>query len=135
MNGICGSRVVRFEIAMGFMKSQTIYVAAKLGIADLLKDGPKTTNELAGLTGVHNQSLYRLLRSLASIGIFTEVDEQLFDLTPMASVLLDDDPMSLRPMVLTLGDKSWWNSWSKLDYSVETGRSAFDHGPSCQRAP
>ena len=116
-----------FEIAIGFMKSQSIYVAAKLGIADLLKDGPKATKELAGLTGVHTQSLYRLLRSLASIGIFIEVDDHIFDLTPMAATLLDDDPLSLRPMVMSLGDKSWWHSWSRLDYSVKTGKSAFDH--------
>jgi len=116
-----------FEIATGFMKSQAIYVATKLRIANMLKEGPKNVEELASLTGVHCQSLYRLLRSLASIGIFVQIEEKTFDLTPMASALLDDNPMSLRPFILTLGDESWWKSWGQLDYSVETGKPALNH--------
>jgi hypothetical protein len=116
-----------FEIATGFMKAQTIYVAAKLGIADLLKDGPKKVDELANIAGVHRNSLYRLLRALASIGIFAEKGDGNFELTPMASALQSDTPMSLRPYVLLLGDKSWWDPWSNLLHSVKTGEAAFDH--------
>lgn len=116
-----------FEIATGFMKAQAIYVAAKLGIADLLKDGPKKVDELANITGVHGNSLYRLLRALASIGIFAEKDDGSFELTPMASALQSDISMSLRPYVLLLGDKSWWNPWGNLLHSVKTGETAFDH--------
>jgi len=116
-----------FEIATGFMKAQAIYVAAKLGIADLLKDGPKKVDELANITGVHSNSLYRLLRALASIGIFAERGDGNFELTPMASTLQSDMPMSLRPYVLLLGDKSWWDPWGNLLHSVKTGEAAFDH--------
>ena len=116
-----------FEIAAGFMKTQAIYVAAKLGIADLLKDGPKKVDELANITGVHGNSLYRLLRALASIGIFAEKGDGHFELTPMASALQSDIPMSLRPYVLLLGDKSWWEPWGNLLHSVKTGEAAFDH--------
>lgn len=115
-----------FEIATGFMKSQAIYVAAKLGIADLLKDGVKNVEELARITGVHSHSLYRLLRALASIGIFTENENGYFELTPMASALRNDVPMSLRPYLMLLGDKSWWHSWGNLLHSVKTGEAAFD---------
>jgi len=116
-----------FEIATGFMKSQAIYVAAKLGIADFLKDGAKKVEELARITGVHTNSLHRLLRALASIGIFAERDDRYFELTPMASALQSEVPMSLRPYVMLLGDKSWWDSWGDLLYSVKTGEAAFDH--------
>ena len=116
-----------FEIATGFMKAQAIYVAAKLGIADLLKDSLKKVDELANITGVHSNSLYRLLRALASIGIFAEKGDGSFELTPMASALQSDIPMSLRPYVLLLGDKSWWDPWGSLLHSVKTGKAAFDH--------
>jgi hypothetical protein len=116
-----------FKIAIGFMKAQAIYVAAKLGIADLLRDGPKKVEELANAVGVHGNSLYRLLRALAGIGIFAEKEDGSFELTPMASALQSDVPMSLRPYILLLGDKSWWEPWSNLLYSVKTGAPAFDH--------
>ncbi len=116
-----------FEIATGFMKAQAIYVAAKLGIADLLKNGPKKVDELSSTSGVHSNSLYRLLRALASIGIFAEKSDGSFELTPMASALQSDVPMSLRPYILLLGDKSWWNPWGNLLHSVKTGEAAFDH--------
>src|SRR4028118_1439454 len=70
-----------------FYVSQAISVAAKLGIADLLKDGAKSTDELANSTDVNAQYLYRLLRALASVGIFAEVDNCYFELTPMAKLL------------------------------------------------
>ena len=56
----------------GYWTSQAIYVAAKLGIADLLVDGPRTADQLAQDTGTHARSLYRLLRALASVGVFSE---------------------------------------------------------------
>jgi hypothetical protein len=115
-----------FEIAIGFMKSQAIYVAAKLGIADLLKGGPKKVDELANAMDVDGNSLYRLLRALAGMGIFAEKDDGSFELTPMASALRSDVPMSLRPYVLLLGDKSWWDPWGSLLDSVKTGEAAFN---------
>ena len=57
---------------MAYRMSQLIYVAARLGIADFLKDGPKRSEELAALVSVHPHALYRVLRALASNGIFTE---------------------------------------------------------------
>jgi DNA-binding HxlR family transcriptional regulator len=61
---------------MAYRLSQLIYVAARLGIADLLADGPKRSEELAALTGVHAHALYRVLRALASNGIFTETEDR-----------------------------------------------------------
>src|SRR5919199_6846000 len=78
-----------------FQVSQAIHVAAALGIADLLGDGPSSADELAEATGAHAPTLYRLLRALASVGIFIETDGR-FGLTPLAEYLRTDTPGSLR---------------------------------------
>jgi hypothetical protein len=107
-----------------FQVSQAIYVAATLGIADLLEDGPKSVDELAETTGTHAPTLYRLLRALASVGIFVETDGR-FGLTPLAEYLRTDTPGSLRAFVMLIGQQSIWTSWGHLLHSVRTGESAF----------
>ena len=74
------------EMFTGYWKSQAVYAAAKLEIADLLAAGPKTVDELAAASGAHAPSLYRLLRALASVGVFTELDAR-FAMTPLAEPL------------------------------------------------
>ena len=71
----------------GQVLTQAIYVAARLGIAELVSEGPKTAEEMAGPTGTHAPSLYRLLRTLASLGVFREDEQQKFHLTPLAECL------------------------------------------------
>ena len=107
-----------------FQVSQAIYVAATLGIADLLEDGPKSADELAETTGTHAPTLYRLLRALASVGIFIETDGR-FDLTPLAEYLRTDTPGSLRAFAMLIGQQSFWRSWGHLLHSVRTGEPAF----------
>jgi predicted transcriptional regulator len=75
------------DMIMGFRITQMIYVAAKLGIADLLKNGPETMDTLAQATRMHAPSLYRLLRALASVGIFAEDAQRRFALTPLGDLL------------------------------------------------
>ena len=89
-----------FEIATGFMKSQAVYAAARLGIADYLRDGHKSIDDLAKVTDTNRDNLYRLLRALASIGIFAEKSDGTFELTPLAAALLSDIPVSLRHYIL-----------------------------------
>src|SRR5688572_4545285 len=84
----------------GYWLSQALYVAAKLGLADLLKDGPRTADELALATKTHPRSLYRLLRALASVGVFAEHDKRRFSLTPLAECLRSDVPGSQRAMAI-----------------------------------
>src|SRR3954464_7581438 len=93
-----------------FQVSQAIYVPATLGIANLLEGGPKSADELAKTTGTHAPTLYRLLRALASIGIFIESDGR-FGLTPLAEYLRTDTPGSLRNFVMLIGQQSFWRSW------------------------
>src|ERR1043166_7557791 len=70
------------QIMLGSLATQAVYVAATLGIADLLVDGPKSLEELARARNAHAPSLYRILRALASLGIFAEDDHRVFALTP-----------------------------------------------------
>src|SRR5215207_4826221 len=104
--------------------SQAICVAATLGIADLLEDGPKSADELAKTTRTHAPSLYRLLRALASVGIFSETDGR-FGSTPLAEYLRTNAPKSLRAWVMQMGQQYRWRSWGDLLHSVRTGEPAF----------
>lgn len=115
--------------------SQAIYCAAKLGLADLLKDGSKSAAELASLTSVHVQSLYRVLRMLASIGVFAETKDGQFELTPLAECLQTDHPKSMRALAIMMGEDWQWQPWGKLLHSVKTGEPAFDQvfGANCFR--
>src|SRR5689334_1658234 len=83
-----------FDLIMGFRISRMIYVAAALGIADLLNDGPQPVDILAKATGTHAPSLYRLLRALAGLGIFAEDEQGRFTLTPRADLLRSGVPGS-----------------------------------------
>src|SRR5215213_644089 len=111
------------QLISGFRISQAIRVAAELGIADLLANGPKSSTELAQATGSHPRALYRLLRALASIGIFTEVEPERFGLTPMAEALQTDAPGSQRGLALSVAGDARWRAWAQLGYSVRTGES------------
>jgi hypothetical protein len=107
--------------------AQAIGVAAELGIADLLADGPKPSDELAQATGSHPRSLYRLLRMLASVGIFTESQPMTFGLTRMAELLRSHAPRSLRGRARFATSDVQWRAWGQLPYSVQTGQTAFEH--------
>ena len=110
----------------GYWVSQSIYVAAKLGIADLLKDGSQTIDELAQVTGTDVQSLYRLMRALANVGVFTEVEDKRFWLTAIGEYLQTGNAKSLRAIAILLG-KEQYQAWGDLLYSVKTGKCAYEH--------
>lgn len=106
---------------------QMIYVAAKLNIADLLWEGPATVEELASRSKAHAPALYRVLRALASRGIFTEVEPGRFGLTEMAHFLRSDVPDSMKNRALWIGEPWRWHAFGELLYSVQTGQPAFNH--------
>ena len=114
------------QLTSGYWVSQAIYVVAKLGIADLLKDGSKSCEELAKATGTHTQSLSRVMRALASVGVFIEIDAGRFGLTPLAGPLQTGVHDSMRAWAIMLGEESY-RAWGELLYSVKTGEPAFDH--------
>jgi precorrin-6B methylase 2 len=106
--------------------TQVIYVAAKLGIADLLERGPRTSDELAISTGTHAPSLYRLLRALANLEVLEEDETGSFRLTPLGQYLVSSTPGSMRARAIMSGEE-WYRAWGDLLYSVQTGETAFDH--------
>jgi len=115
------------QLVSGAFVAQAVWVAAKLKIADLVADGAKTTAELAAKTETDESSLYRLLRSLASLGVFTETGDRTFANTPTSETLRADSPTSLRPMVLMIADPEHNRVVSDLEYSVRTGKPAWEH--------
>ncbi|ACC84614.1 methyltransferase [Nostoc punctiforme] len=113
------------QIIAGAWITQGIYVVAQLGIADLLKDGSKSYDELATKTGVDARSLYRLLRALASVGIFAEGNSGYFELTPVAESLQSDRTDSLRGYAIKSGQAWEWQPWGHLLESIKTGKPVF----------
>ncbi len=109
----------------GYWITQAIYAAAKLGIADLLKDGPRSAEQLASVTHVHAPSLYRLLRALASVGVFADDGANKFSLTPLAECLRSDLPGSQHAMAVMSGEEHY-KAWGELLYSIQTGNTSFD---------
>ncbi len=134
--------------------SQAIYIVAKFRIADYLKNGPKSVEELAEQSKTHPDSLYRLLRMLASVGIFTETEEEegekevnnnnnnnnknnnnnnnnnnkrKFDITPKAALLQSEAKGSIRNFALMFGLESFNRAINDFSYSIETGENSFKH--------
>ena len=111
-------------LIFGFSITRSIALAAELGIADLLADGPRTAEELAGKCGVLQHPLYRMLRALAGEGVFTEDRDGYFGLTPMAELLRSDHPRSLRDWAIYVADLPYRSSMELL-HTLKTGESAF----------
>ena len=114
------------QLTIGSWISQAIYVAAKLGIADLLASGTKSNDELAASAGASPRELYRLLRFLAGAGIFAEVEDDYFELTPLAMPLRSSVPGSVRSVVIYYGEEVY-RVWGDLLHSIRTGETAFNH--------
>ena len=118
--------VQMMQMITGFWTSCCIYAAAKLNIADHLKEKPQTADQLAETTHSDSASLYRVLRALSSVGLFTENRQHQFQLSPLGATLQSDVPGSMKAMAIAqLGDH--FNAWGNLVYSIKTGNTAFDN--------
>src|SRR5487761_1791496 len=106
----------------------TIRAICELGVADLLADGAIGVEEIARRTATHERSLYRALRALAAKGVFDEISERTFALTPMGELLRSDHPLSLREAYREMPE--YMLAWLELGHSLRTGEPAFDrvHG-------
>jgi hypothetical protein len=113
------------ELAQGSMVTQAIYVAAELRVAEALVDGPLPVNVLASKVGAEPDALFRLLRALATYGIFTERRDGSFALTPMASALRADAPITMRDIAVLMGHPIHWEDWSHLIDTVRTGEPSL----------
>lgn len=114
-----------FQVLFGYSRTQLIYASAKLGIADLLQDGPRSAAELAHATATHEDTLRRVMRGLVNMGIFAE-DEGRYALTPVGACLRSGVPNSLRGWALLTGEVLY-DAWGGLLHSLRTGETAFNH--------
>ncbi|HXI61994.1 MAG TPA: methyltransferase [Pyrinomonadaceae bacterium] len=119
--------IAMLRLISGFWISRGIYIAAKLGLADLIRDGARTADDLAVATGTHAPSLFRVLRALASVGIFTHDEQNRFGDTPLLQTLRSGVPGSLRAFAMTELGEEHYPAWGELLHSVKTGGIAFDH--------
>ena len=115
------------QLGTGYIFTAALYPIAKLNIADLLAHGPMTVAELAQTTGTDADALYRVLRLLASAGIFAESGGRVFSLTPRSDLLRSDVSGSLRDMVIWMGNPFHFKVWSELSYSLTTGKPAVEY--------
>jgi hypothetical protein len=113
------------EMVNGYEVSRAIQVAAVLGVADFLRDGSRSVDELADLTSTQPAALYRLLRVLAGVGVFREHVTGCFGLNARSEYLRSDIPDSLRFWAIATGGPGFWSSWGDLLETVRTGETAF----------
>jgi hypothetical protein len=114
------------QMALAFWMSRSLYAAAELGVADHLKDGPRSAEELATAIPGHAPSLRRLLRFLCSVGALVEDPSRRFALTPLGATLRSDVPGSMRALVRTLGLPISWQGWGEIVHSLQTGQPGVD---------
>ncbi len=114
------------KMISGFWLSRGIYAAAKLGLADLLEEGAKNAEELAAETGMHAPSLYRLMRTLAGSGIFSEDGEGRFSTTPLSATLRSGVPGSLRAFAIAELGEDHYDAWGNMMHALKTGETAFE---------
>ena len=114
-----------WRMVNAFQDSMAIHVVATLGIADLLRDGPRSVADLASATGSDELALFRLLRALASTGIFAEGPDGRFRQSPLSELLRTDAPGSVRAWAMYVGRPYTWTTWGHFADSVKSGRPVF----------
>ena len=115
-----------FSLTQGYKTTQALYVAAKLGVADHLRHGTKNAEELAKEVGANPEALFRLMRHLAAIGVFTQDESGKFGLTPLGELLCTDNPESMRYGAIFTGEENY-KAAGNLLHSVRTGETAFNN--------
>ena len=118
-------QAIIMQMSMGAMVTQAIYVAAKLGVADIVANGEKHVDQISQEAGAHSPSLYRIMRSLASLGVFNETKPRTFANTPLSEVLRADIPGSMRDSMLFMGEPWHYNVWANMLHSARTGETAW----------
>jgi len=110
----------------GYWISQAVGTAARLGVSDQLADGPRKSSEVAEAVGADPLNLFRLMRMLASIGVFTMDQQERFGLTPLGDTLRSDVPGSVRDFAVAETTPGHWLPWGKMYEAIKTGK------PMCQ---
>jgi hypothetical protein len=118
---------VLFQMVIGKWISQALGTIVEIGVPDQLAKGPRKCSDMAREAEVSEDGLYRLLRALASVGVFAEGADRRFRLTGMGQLLRSDHPQSLAGYARFTAHDITWRPWGLLNYSVKTGMPAFDH--------
>jgi len=118
-------RTEMMQVAIGYWLSKALFCAARAGVADRLENGPRPVDALAASAEVDAENLHRVLRALASVGIFTETEPGVFGLTPRAEFLRASHPASMKHFALMVGD-DLFEVWCDLFHAVQTGGSAVE---------
>jgi hypothetical protein len=114
-----------YFLSEGVAISTALSLAAELGIADLLAEGPVGCDDLALATSTHSPSLCRVLRLLCGVGVFTEVEPRRFALASLGECLRTGVPGSMRSWVRMTGLKAWHMAYAEALHSVRTGEPVF----------
>jgi hypothetical protein len=114
------------QILNGAHVAGAVSCLAQLGIPDLLKNGPRSAEDLAGQIDAQPEALYRLMRATACVGVLAEGPDRVFSQTPMSAVLCRDAKPSLRGLAIMSGREWHGRGWSLLEYCVKTGKQALD---------
>lgn len=114
------------QMGTAYWVSQFVYTAARLGLADLLADGPRSAGDLAAATGTQPRPLHRFLRTLAGLGLLTQDGGDRFALTPLGAALRSDAPGAAHATVLSFGGPPFTTAFAEFQYSLETGRTALE---------
>jgi SAM-dependent methyltransferase len=114
-----------YQMAVGHYVSRALHVVVKLGIPDLLADGPRHSGDLAQATATHAPALNRVLRLVASVGVLEEQENGRFVLTPLGEHLRTGVPGSMRASVLLFAGPRIQDAWKDLEYCVHTGEPAY----------
>jgi O-methyltransferase domain/Dimerisation domain len=115
-----------FQLATGYVISTALQLAVQVGVADHLAAGPRTAQQLAAATGTNEDALYRVLRALASVGVFDEVEPRRFALTPAADILRKDAPRSIHDVVAFIADPLHMRVYADAIESLRTGKPAAE---------
>jgi orsellinic acid C2-O-methyltransferase len=118
------SRLV--DVAFGAMTAKVVYAAAELGVADLLAEGVRTSEELAERTGTHEPSLRRPLRALAGMGVLAQTGPERFELAQLGQQLRADAPGSVRELLRMRLGPEFWRSWDELVASLRAGEAGWE---------
>ena len=114
------------QMGTAYWVSRVVFVAAQISLADHLAEGSKSAAELAPPTGMHSNSLHRLMRTLASLSILSERADRRFALTPLGEALQTGAPGSARSTILALAGQWSWRIWEEFPHAIETGNTAME---------
>lgn len=119
-------REILFGIASAGRNVQALYVVAKLGLADHMTRDPIDCDQLASKVGADPRALFRVMRSLAALGVFTQDSSDRFGLTPVGQLLRTDNPESMRDVAVYFGEETY-RAAAELLHTVKTGETAFNY--------